>query len=170
MRIDYAPGAAWAVIRGARLLVLPAAAAPAEAVAAYDALEAGPTAEAIAQSPADFGSPLAVFIADAHGQLLRRSGVPAAVDGDALARRAASTLEVDTVAGASLAVGQLDLLDADVLPAADGVIRVSAVRVALAGSTDGAAPFSAETAAPGGLQAAHPIADPAPSPEPEPAP
>lgn len=171
MRVEYAPGAAWAVIRGERLLVLPASASAAEARKAFDALGGeGVDANSFASDAAGFGSPLAVVLADSGWQVLRRSGVPAAVDGQQLERRAASLLAADPVDGDVLSVGQLELLDAYTLPVDGGVVRVGAVRVsdvAAAAPVEDSVP-SADTIRP--VTAEIPIVEPEPTPEPEPEP
>ena len=163
MNVEYAPGAAWALVRGDRLLVLPAAITAAEALEAHEAL-ANATPESVTNDSAAYGSPLAaVFIGEAV-ELLRRTGVPATVDGFELPRHGASTLTPDTVEGDRLEVGQVELLAADALPISEGIVRVSAVRVPVAVASE----VPVETIAPAGVSAEEPMRESTPEPVAEP--
>ena len=154
MNVEYASGGAWALVQGGRLLVLPAAITAAEALEAYEAL-ATATPESVTKNSAAYGSPLAAVFIGESVELLRRTGVPATVDGFELPRHGASTLTPDTVTGDRLEVGQVELLAADALPITEGIVRVSAVRVPVTVASE--APV--ETIAPAGL----PVDEPEPS-------
>ena len=131
-RIDYAPGEAWCVAAGRVVLVCERDLAPGRARALHVAAASIDSAAALA-SLLD-GEPAALIglidLADRRA-LLRRHGVPAAVDSAAMPDRFGPEWALDEVpAAAAVAAGGLDALATGTLPFEGGVARVAAVRVA----------------------------------------
>ncbi|QUW17691.1 FHA domain-containing protein [Agrococcus sp. Marseille-Q4369] len=131
-RLEYAPGEAWCVAAGAAVVVCERDLPPVRARALYDA--AATVADAAALRRLLELEPTALIglvdTADAR-VLLRRHGVPATADDDALPDRFGPEWALDeTPRDAVVDAGGLATLAGQTLPLEGGVARVAAVRIA----------------------------------------
>lgn len=130
-RIGYLPGAAWCIAAGRVVLVCERDLTPARAAALH--AESGSIETVAALRSLLEAEPTALtglLDLDHRRVLLRRHGVPAAVDDAPLADRFGIDWALDeTDASRSVAAGALGELATGTLPLDGGVVRVSAVRV-----------------------------------------
>lgn len=130
-RIDYVPGEAWCIASGRVVLVCERDLAPGRAAALHG--EIGSIGTVAALRTLLLAEPAALTglldLDDARA-LLRRHGVPAAVDDAQLADRFGADWALDeTDASRSVEAGAIAELATGTLPFEGGVVRVSAVRV-----------------------------------------